>query len=520
MKKTYLFIIITFFNLSCDKDVYLNGNDFREYTIEMIQSGYKNEQFTVVDVVKYYLNSIELIDKSGPSLNSVISINSNALIQAAKLDKKLLDKEPISQMFGIPVMLKDNINTLEGMPTTAGSRVLAESYPNDNSWIAKKLKDSNAIILGKANLSEWANYRSSFSSSGWSGINGQTKNPYVLSRNPCGSSSGSAVAVSANLCAVAIGTETWGSIMCPSSATGIVGIKPTVGLWSRTGIVPISYTQDTPGPMARTLKDACILLGALTGIDSTDKKTLDSRGHFQSDYLQFLDLKGLEGKRIGYLKTQEGKNFKVDKLVKNAISIMEKSGAKIIELDKIVEGEPHKNSREVMAYEFKSGINKYLNDLGDNRPVNDLSEIISWTYNDSIEMQHFDLSRMESSQKKGNLDEIGYTSALSKMLTAYQKNGIDYVMDKDSLDAIICPTGGPAWKTDLINGDNFSLSSSVNAALSGYPNITIPMGFIQKLPVGISFFGRKWSEPVLIEIAYAYEQITMHRKTPEFIEYD
>tara|TARA_B100000073_G_scaffold128594_1_gene105300 strand:- start:3247 stop:4806 length:1560 start_codon:yes stop_codon:yes gene_type:complete len=519
MKYLLLPLIILILGTNCSSKV---GNNlrFEEYTITMLQNGYIKGDFSVANVVEYYLNAIESIDINGPSLNSIISVNPDALDIAKTLDNSLSKGKTISPLFGIPIILKDNINTKDNMPTTAGSRILANSYPLKNSWVAEKLVKSNAIIIGKANLSEWANYRASFSSSGWSGINGQTKNPYVLDRNPCGSSSGSAVAVSANLCVAAIGTETWGSIMCPSNANGIVGIKPTVGLWSRTGIIPISHTQDTAGPMARTLKDACILLGAITGIDSSDSKTILSKGNSYNDYVQFLNKNGLKGKRIGYLKSEEGKNFKVDMLVSDAISFMRKMGAEIIDLESIVTGTPHADSRIVMSYEFKDGINKYLNDLGKMRPVKDLNELITLTYQDSIEMKYFNLLRMENSNKKGELSEKEYTSALSNMLKSFQENGIDRAMDENLLDAIICPTGSPAWKTDLINGDNFGLSSSVYAALSGYPNITIPMGFIENLPVGLSFFGRKWSEPHLIEIAYAYEQGTNHRSSPQFLETD
>lgn len=520
MGKISIIIIWSLIFFTCDVKTSQKKYEFEEYTIEMIQEGYRNKNFSVLDVIKYYLESIETIDKSGPKLNSLITINPDAIDKAIELDKKILNGQNLSPMFGIPIVLKDNINTLGNMPTTAGSRILAESYPINDSWISKKLIEANAIIIGKANLSEWANYRASYSSSGWSGIQGQTKNPYILDRNPCGSSSGSAVAVSANLCAVAIGTETWGSIMCPSNANGIVGIKPTVGLWSRSGIIPISYTQDTAGPMARTLEDASRLLGIITGIDIDDLKTHESDGNSFQDYTQFLNLNGLQGKKIGYLRTEEGKNFKVDTLMKKAINYMRKNGAEIIDIEKLVEGNPYLYSQIVMSYEFKNGINKYLEDLGVQRPVENLNELIKRTYADSIEMEYFNLKRMENSQRRGGLEEKEYLSALEKMSVAYQKNGLDLVMDKNSLDAIICPTGSPAWKTDLMNGDNFKLSSSVNAALSGYPNITIPMGFIGELPVGISFFGRKWSEPTLIEIAYAYEQGTNHRKKPRYINSD
>ena len=334
-KCIFLLVIVIFIN-GC---LHQNNRklDLDEYTTEMLQSGYKEQLFTITDVVKHYLAQIKKIDKSGPNLNSIITINPDALEIAKQLDKALLDDIEIGPLYGIPIILKDNIDTHDKMPTTAGSRVLKDSFPIKDSWVAKKLRQADAIILGKANLSEWANYRSSISSSGWSGINGQTKNPYLLDRNPCGSSSGSAVAVSSNLCAISIGTETWGSIICPSNANGIVGIKPTVGLWSRSGIIPISYTQDTPGPMARTVEDAAKLLGAITGVDTSDAKTSNSIGKFHSDYGQFLRKNGLEGKRIGYLKTEEGKNSKVDSLMLQAIDQMKQKGAIIIELDKIVD---------------------------------------------------------------------------------------------------------------------------------------------------------------------------------------
>jgi amidase len=376
------------------------------------------------------------------------------------------------------------------------------------------------VILGKANLSEWANYRASFSSSGWSGVGGQTKNPYVLDRNPCGSSSGSAVAVSANLCVVAIGTETWGSIICPSNANGIVGIKPTVGLWSRSGIIPISYTQDTAGPMARNVTDAAILLGAITGVDPSDQKTLTSNGNFHQDYTKFLRKDGLQGKRIGYLKAKEGTHHKVDTLMHQAVRFLKSQGAEIIELEKLVEGTPYLNSSEVLAYEFKDGLKKYFARLEEYAPVADLEEAINATRADSLEMLYFDLETMENSQSKGSLKLKEYKEALRSMLRAYRDEGIDRAMDEHQLDAIVSPSGSPAWKTDLINGDNFVLSTSVYAALSGYPNINVPMGFIGDVPVGISFFGRAWSEPILLEIAYAYEQGTWHRKPPQFLSTD
>ena len=514
----YMWMLLHLF--SCQPQKPSNSVDsfpLSEITITDIQNSYGNGSFTVRQIVELYLDRIENIDRNGPKLNSIIIVNPDALQIADSLDQILKLGNEKGALFGIPVLLKDNINTHDQMPTTAGSRILNNSYPPHDSWVAKKLRDAGAVIIGKANLSEWANYRASFSSSGWSGVGGQTKNPYVLDRNPCGSSSGSAVAVSANLCAVAVGTETWGSIMCPSNANGIVGIKPTVGLWSRSGIVPISYTQDTAGPMARTVRDAAILLGAVTGIDSSDQKTPASSGNFYQDYTQFLKEAGLNGKRIGYLKTEEGKHHKVDTLMYRAVRYLKGQGAEIIELEKLVEGTPYNNSTKVLAYEFKDGLKKYFASLGENSPIADLEEAMSATLSDSIEMLYFNVERMKNSQSKGSLETEEYNESLKNMLKAYRSDGIDRVMEEHQLDAIMSPTGSPAWKTDLINGDNFSLSTSVYAALSGYPNINIPMGFVGQVPVGISFFGRAWSEPILLEIAYAYEQGTQYRRSPEFL---
>jgi len=520
--KIFIFSFIFTFLFSCQVKEKINtvsSFELDEITISEIQDGYENGTYTVRKIVELYINRIKEIDQNGPKLNSIILINPDALTIADKLDQELANGKKRGPMHGIPIILKDNIDTHDQMPTTAGSRILKDSYPLQDSWVVKTLRKAGAVILGKANLSEWANYRGSFSSSGWSGVGGQTKNPYVLDRNPCGSSSGSAVSVSANLCAISIGTETWGSIMCPSNANGIVGIKPTVGLWSRSGIIPISYTQDTAGPMARTVSDAAILLGVITGVDSSDTITLTSKGKSKTDYTIFLNKNGIKGKRIAYLKSKEGTHFKVDTLMHKAVRFIKAQGAEVIELEEIVEGSPWTNSGEVLAYEFKDGLRKYFSKLGEKSPVIDLKEAIIATLKDSIEMQHFDVERMENSQSKGDLESKEYKQALIKMFKAY-RDGINQVMDKHNLDAIVAPSGGPAWKTDLINGDNFVLSTSVYAALSGYPNINVPMGFVGDVPVGISFFGRAWSEPLLIEIAYAYEQGTLHRKAPKYLATD
>jgi amidase len=406
------------------------------------------------------------------------------------------------------------------MPTTAGSLALKSSFPQKDSWVAKKLKEAGAVIIAKSNMSEWANFRADFSSSGWSGIGGQTKNPYVLDRNPCGSSSGSGVAVSANLCALAFGTETNGSIVCPANNNGIVGLKPTVGLISRSGIIPISFTQDTPGPMGRTVEDVAICLGSLVGIDPADSKTLGSEGFYQSDYTRFLKQDGLKGKRIGMLTNVMGYHHKVDTLIHRSVAYLESQGAEVIEIEFPGDRSYRQASFQVMLYEFKDGLNKYFASLGNDAPVKNLSDLIEFNKSDSIELRYFDQKLIEMAQEKGDLETAEYKEALTTMLKATREKGIDQLMNEHKLDAIMAPTGSPAWKTDLVNGDNFMGGSSSYAAIAGYPNITVPMGFIDELPVGVSFFGRAWTEPLLLEIAYGFEHGTKHRRAPKFFTSD
>lgn len=518
-----ILIILLFLQISCQplsREAQITEFDsfrFLEQDITQIQLGYKDGTHTIKEVVQAYLDRIEEIDKSGPTLNSIIQVNPDAIQVAEELDIEMSEGKIRGPLHGIPVVLKDNIDTHDKMATTAGSRALMNSYPLKDSYIAKQLRDAGAIILGKANLSEWANFRGQLSTSGWSGVGGQTKNPYVLSRNPCGSSSGSAVAVSANLTMLAIGTETDGSIVCPSHSNGIVGIKPTVGLVSRSGVIPISFTQDTPGPMARTVRDAAIFLGALVGVDSADEKTLASQGKFYRDYTQFLKEDGLKGKRIGLYKGPLGINYKVDTLVYQAVDFLKSQGAEIIEIDEISSGNVGDYSFEIMLYEYKDGLNKYFQSLGPDAPIKSVEELIAFNQSDSIELKYFNQRYLDMAQEKGDLTSEEYQEALAKMMKGSREEGIDRVMNEHGLDAIIAPTGSPAWKTDLINGDSFQLGSSSPAAQAGYPNITVPMGYIDELPVGISFFGRAWSEPILLEIAYAYEIGTKHRKTPKFL---
>jgi len=485
-----------------------------EINIAALHDGYKNGKFTITEVVQAYLNRIDAIDKNGPQLNSVIQLNPEALDIAAGLDQELREGHLRGPLHGIPVLIKDNIDTRDQMPTTAGSRALAQSFPLKDSYIVQKLRQAGAVILGKTNLSEWANFRGELSISGWSGLGGQTRNPYDPDRNPCGSSSGSGVAVSANLCVIAIGTETDGSIVCPSHINGIVGIKPTVGLLSRNGIIPISWTQDTPGPMARNVTDAAICLGVLTGVDSADSKTLAGSAHMLTDYTQFLKSDGLKGKRLGIYKESLGVNYKVDSLFRKAVADLEKQGATVVEVDQISPPETDALSFNIMLFEYKDGLNRYFASLGPGAKIKNIDDLIAFNKNDSIELKYFNQHYLEMAAAKGDLQSPEYQHDLSAMLANRREKGIDRVMAELNLDAIIAPTGSPAWVTDPINGDAYQLGTSSPAAQAGYPNITVPMGFIEGLPAGISFFGKAWSEPTLIEIAFAYEQATHHRKAP------
>tara|TARA_Y100001935_G_scaffold224416_1_gene200667 strand:- start:73939 stop:75516 length:1578 start_codon:yes stop_codon:yes gene_type:complete len=491
-----------------------------ELTIPELHQGYESGSFTIEEVVQAYLKRIDAIDKNGPELNSILTINPDAIELAQELDKELSAGNSKGSLFGVPVILKDNIDTHDKMPNTAGATVMAGSMPLQDAFIVERLREEGAIILAKANLSEWANFHSSFSSSGWSALGGQTKNPYDITRNPCGSSAGSGAAVSANLTMVAIGTETNGSITCPSNNNGLVGIKPTVGLLSRSGIIPISFTQDTPGPMTRTVTDAAITLGAMVGIDEKDSKTKASEGHFYTDYTQFLNEGALAGKRIGVFNGPRGRHFRVDTLFNNNLRLIESQGATLVELDQISKENAGGDSYTVLLYEFKDGLNSYFSSLGPDAKVKDMDDLIAKTFADPIEMKYHDHQLLIDANKKGDLDSEEYQKALKDMLRKTREEGIDRVMEEYDLDAIISITGGPAWKTDHTNGDNFGMSSSSPAARAGYPNITVPMGYIDGLPVGISFFGKAWTEPQLIELAYSFEQLTKVRKAPEFRNYE
>ncbi|HEV7514540.1 MAG TPA: amidase [Candidatus Acidoferrum sp.] len=490
-----------------------------EITVAELQEGMTSGRFTAHSITEKYLERIEAIDKHGPAINSVIEVNPDALSIAKELDKERKQKHLRGPLHGIPVLLKDNIDTSDRMMTTAGSLALLGSKPPKDSKVAQKLREAGAVILGKTNLSEWANIRSNQSTSGWSGRGGQTKNPYVLDRNPCGSSSGSGAAVSANLCAIALGTETDGSIVCPASANGVVGLKPTVGLWSRTGIVPISHSQDTPGPLCRTVRDVAILLGALTGVDDEDSATSESRGKSYADYTQFLVADGLRGARIGVVRKTFGFNAAVDALIGTALEQLKAQGAVLVDpADIETRGKFDDSETTVFMYELKADLNAYLARLGPRAPVHSLQEIIEFNENHrEQEMRYFGQELFLKSQLKGPLTSQEYLDALKKNHQLARTEGIDAVMDKHKLDALVAPTGGPAWLTDLVAGDHFGGGSSSFAAVAGYPNINVPAGEVLGLPVGISFFGRAWSEPVLIRIAYAYEQASKLRKAPQFV---
>ncbi len=519
MKKlNYLLVFLIGLTLSCQPETKpaRDTSYLEEITIGQLLKGYEEGTFTSEQVVTDYLYRIESIDKSGPTINSIIHVNENALEEARVLDTERKEGKIRGPLHGIPVILKDNIDT-DDMPTTAGATVLRNSIPSSNSFITKKLKEAGAIVIAKANLSEWANFRADMSSSGWSGVGGQTKNPYVLDRNPCGSSSGSGASIAANLAAFAIGTETNGSIVCPSNNNGLVGLKPTVGLLSRTGIIPISFTQDTPGPMTRSVADVAISLGTMVGVDSSDSKTLASSGKYQTDYTSFLKADGLKGKRIGLLKNSMGFHAKVDTLMKRAIVDLKKQGAEVVEIDFNLERGVNGASFQVLLFEFKDGLEKYFASLGDKALVKTMQDLIEFNKKDSIELRYFDQRLLEMAAEKGNLQTKEYQDALATMLKATRENGIDKLLAENKLDALMAPTGSPAWKTDLINGDHYIGGSSSLAAISGYPAITLPMGFVDELPVGVSFFSTAWTEGLLIEIAYAYEQSTKHRKAPKFI---
>lgn len=490
-----------------------------EISIDELNQRMASGRETSRSLAEKYIARIQAVDRAGPQLKSVIELNPEALAIADELDRERKSRGPRGPLHGVPLLLKDNIATADRMETTAGSMALVGLKPRNDSFVAKQLRQAGALILGKTNLSEWANIRCTYSTSGWSGRGGLTRNPYALDRNPCGSSSGSGAAVAANLCAVAVGTETDGSIVCPSSVCGIVGIKPTVGLVSRTGIIPISHSQDTAGPMARTVRDAAILLEALAGVDPADEATASSKDHSSIQYSSGLNPDALRGAKIGVARNYFDFHDGVETVMARALDALTQAGASLVDtealevIDQIGDAESM-----VFEYELKAGIAAYLAWAGSDAPPKSLADLIAFNQQHRAdEMPYFGQDFFEKSEKRGPLTEFAYVEALAKCRRLSRTEGIDAVMDKLELDAIVAPTMGPACLTDLVNGDRWLGGSTTAAAVSGYPSITVPAGAIFGLPLGLSFFGRAWSEPKLISLAYAFEQATKFRVPPRFL---
>ncbi|HEY2153486.1 MAG TPA: amidase [Vicinamibacterales bacterium] len=496
------------------------ASDLEEATVADLQQRMQSGQETARSLVEKYTARIEAIDRGGPSLHSVIELNPEALAIADSLDAERKSRGPRGPLHGIPVLLKDNIATSDRMMTTAGSTALAGITPPRDAFIVQRLRQAGAVILGKTNLSEWANFRSTHSTSGWSGRGGQTHDPYALDRNPSGSSSGSGAAIAASLAAIAVGTETDGSVVSPSNNNSLVGIKPTLGLLSRSGIVPISHSQDTAGPMTRTVTDAALLLGAMSGTDPDDAATKDSTRKGLRDYTKSLDSNGLKGARIGIVRNRLfGYSPAADRIAEAAIADLKKQGAIIVDPANIPTlGKFDDSEFDVLLYEFKADLKKYLTWLGPASPVHSLADVIA--FNDAHkeqEMPYFAQELMIMAEKKGPLTSAKYKAELAKNHQLSRTLGIDAVLAKFRLDALMAPTSGPPSLIDLVNGDSGGgASPSTVTSVAGYPHITVPGGFVRGLPVGISFFGRAWSEPTLIKLAYAYEQATKHRRPPTY----
>ncbi len=485
-----------------------------EADIPSLQQQMNDGQLTAVQLTQFYLDRIQQLD---PQLQAVISLNPDAIQQAEAADQQRTRQQPSTHsMLGIPVLLKDNIESADPIPTTAGSLALKDNITRRDAHLTSNLRAAGAVILGKANLSEWANFRSERSSSGWSGVKGQTRNPYELSRSPCGSSSGSGVAASANLTAVAIGTETNGSIVCPASANGVVGLKPTVGLVSRSGVIPLSHSQDTAGPMTRTVTDAAILLNVIQGQDASDPATMNAPNRLQRDHTKALQSNGLKGKKIGVLRSSAGFHSDVDQLFEQAIDDLKSAGAVIVDDLKWQPPEGFWDaSYEVLLYEFKHDLNQYLASRPKHLPSLNLEQLIAFNQqHKSQELLWFGQEVFIKSQAKGELTDTQYLDALKLIQQATRSGGIDHLLKTHQVDVLMAPTGAPAWRIDKINGDHFIGGSSSLAAIAGYPAITVPMGHIHGLPVGLSFFAGAYQEPTIIEAAYAYEQQTKHRKAP------
>jgi amidase len=492
----------------------------QEYTITELQNKMNSGELTAYQIAGFYLERIDSIDRNGPRLNSIMEINPEAQAIASVLDKERAAGALRGPLHGIPVILKDNIDTADSLQTTSGSLALEGHHAVRDAGLVEKLRAVGAVILAKTNLSEWANFRGKNSISGWSSRGGLTHNPYVLDRSACGSSSGSGAGVAANLAAAAVGTETDGSVICPAQTNGVVGIKPTLGLISRSGIIPIAHSQDTAGPMARTVSDAAILLGAMAGLDARDPATRSSAKHGLTDYTPFLDVNGLKGARIGVTRSLFGSDKRVLKIMEDNLDAMKRAGAILIDVDLKSSDTFGKTEVEVLLFEFKADLNAYLESCTDTN-VHSMAEVIKFNEeNRARVMPYFGQERMEGAQEKGPLTSKKYLAALEKNHRLSRKDGINTMMMKHRLNAIVCPTGGAAWIIDLVNGDgvrNWDMDSTSYPAVAGYPHITVPAGYIFGLPVGISFFAKAWQEPTLIKLAYAFEQVTKIRKPPEFL---
>jgi amidase len=497
-------------SLSASADISLE-----EATIADLQAAMASGRTTSRAITQGYLSRIATVDKT---INSIIELNPDALAAAAQMDRERSAGKLRGPLHGIPVVIKDNIDTADKMKTTAGSLALVDApRPAKDAFIVEKLREAGAVILAKTNLSEWANFRDTASISGWSGRGGQTRNPYILDRNPCGSSSGTGGAIAANLAAIGIGTETDGSIVCPSSICGIVGIKPTIGLVSRNGIIPIAASQDTAGPMTRTVADATVMMNVLAAQDPSDPAMPGGKRE-RLDYTTYLKPDGLRGARIGVARDYWGKNVAVDAVMDTALDVMKKNGAELIDikfpnLNKFGDAE-----FLVLQYEFKDGLEKYLRARG--AQYKTLDDLIKFNNDNAArEMPHFKQAIFDMSAKQGDLKSKEYLDAVETCRKYAREEGIDKAIDANKLDAVLAPANAPTWLIDNINGDCFSgyVNSSSMPAVAGYPNITVPAGFAKELPIGISLFGKAWSEGTLIKLAYAFEQATKARKKPKFL---
>jgi len=491
--------------------------DLLEATVAQLQDAMLSGKHTARSIATYYMKRIAEIDKAGPHLNAVLELNPDALKIADELDRERREKGPRGSLHGIPVLIKDNIATADNMNSTAGSLALAGIRPPHDSYVAAKLRSAGAVILGKTNLSEWANMRSPRSTSGWSGRGGLTVNPYALDRNCSGSSSGSAAAIAANLAALAVGSETDGSIVSPASICGLVGIKPTLGVVSRNGIIPIAHSQDTAGPMARTVTDAAILLNVLAGVDERDPITKESVGKV-GDYTRVLDKNGLKGARIGVARNFFGNNDQVDAIIEQALQVLKAQGAELIDSIEVPNTSKYADSEmEVLLYEFKADLQSYLAEFAPGAAIKSMADVIA--FNDAHhdrELQFFGQEFLQRANAKGGLDSKEYLDALANNHRYAREEGIDQVMKEHQLDALVAPTGGPAWLNDFINGDHAGNGFSTPAAVAGYPHVTVPAGMLHGLPIGLSFVGGAYSEATLIKFAYAYEQATHMRQVPRY----